>query len=178
MRLVLPILLTAGVHLLLTGAVAGAFALAFGRSWHPVAGHVVLLGGWDLVLLGLLGTLVAVAPASGRRWTRVACAVLPALTVATQIYLYTLNLVSNLSWGRNISGHLVASFMPTVWSGREPFPVGRVGISVFVLATLAAMLWASRWWAGPLDAALRTTLRTDADGHRVRVRATGVPRPC
>ena len=159
------------MHLLLTGAVAGAFALAFGRSWHPVAGHVVLLAGWDLLLLGLLGTIVAVAPVRGRRWTRVACAVLPALTVTTQIYLYTLNLVSNLSWGRNISGHLVASFAPTVWSGREPFPVGRVGISVFVLGTLAAMLWASRWWAGPLDAALRITLRREAGGHRVHLRA-------
>ena len=159
-------------HLLLSGAVAGAFAVAFGRSWHPVAGHVVLLAGWDLVLLGLLGTIVAVAPVNGRRWTRLACAVLPALTVATQIHLYTLNLVSNLSWGRNISGHLVASFTPTVWSGREPFPVGRVGISAFVLGTVAAMLWASRWWAGPLDAALRITLRPVADGHRLRVRAT------
>ena len=167
----LPIVLCAGVHLLLTGAVAGAFARAFGHSWHPVAGHVVLLAGWDLVLLGLLGTLVAVAPVSGRRWTRLACAVLPAVTVATQIYLYTLNLVSNLSWGRNISGHLVASFTPTVWSGREPFPVGRVGISLFVVGTLAAMLWVSRWWAGPLDVALRLTLRPDPDRRRAHLRA-------
>lgn len=165
--------LAPAVHLLLSGAVAGVFAVALGRSWHPVAGHVLLLAGWDLVVLGLLGTIVAVAPVSGRRWTRLACAVLPALTVVTQIYLYTLNLVSNLSWGRNISGHLVASFIPTVWSGREPFPVGRVGISVCVLGTLAAMLWASRWWAGPLDAALRIRIRPEAGRHRVRAAAGG-----
>ena len=158
-------------HVLLSGAVAGAFAVAFGRSWHPVAGHVVLVAGWDLVLLGLLGSSVVLMPGRGRRWTRLACAVLPALTMATQIYLYTLNLVSNLSWGRNISGHLVASFTPTVWSGREPFPVGRVGITACVLGTLVAMLWASRWWAGPLDAALRRTLRSEVGARLVRVRA-------
>lgn len=158
----------AAVHLVLGGAVAAAFAVAFGRSWHPVAGHVAMLAGWDLVSLALLGSAVAVVPARWRRWTRAACAALPALTVTVQVYLYTLNLVSNLSWGRNITGHLVWSFAPTVWSGREPFPVGRVGISAFVLGTLGAVLWASRWWAGPLEAGLGAWLRPDAAGRRGR----------
>ena len=50
-----------------------------------------------------------------------------AVTCALQIYLYALNVISNVSWGRNMTGRLVVAFAPTVWSGREPFPLGRTG---------------------------------------------------
>ena len=89
-----------------------------------------------------------------------------------QIHLYTLNMISNVSWGRNISEHLVVSFAPTVWSGREPFPVGATGISLFVLGTLAAVTAASRWWGRALDDGLRAwlpeTAGTDSTRRRLR----------
>ena len=59
------------------------------------------------------------------------------LTCTVQGYLYTLDLVSNLSWGRNISWHLVSVFAPTIWSGKEPFPVARTGVTLFLGGTLA-----------------------------------------
>ena len=45
-----------------------------------------------------------------------------------------------MAWGRNITAHLVSAFAPTIWSGKEPFPVGAVGISVFACGTLALMM--------------------------------------
>jgi membrane-anchored protein YejM (alkaline phosphatase superfamily) len=56
-----------------------------------------------------------------------------------------LNLVSNLSWGRNMTGHIVVAFAPTIWSGKEPFPVGPLGITafagaIFVLMTAGVLL--------------------------------------
>ena len=62
-----------------------------------------------------------------------------AVTCTLQIYLYTLDSISNLSWGRNVTAHLVTAFAPTIWSGKEPFPVGPVGISAFACGTLALM---------------------------------------
>lgn len=144
-------------HLVLAGAVAAVFARAFGKSLHPVAGHLAVVALWDLALLGGLALLVSAVP-HARRVTRVACAVLPALTLAVQAHLYLLNLISNLSWGRNITGHLVAAFAPTIWSGREPFPVGRLGISLVVAGIVGLALLASRLWAARLDSALRLLL--------------------
>jgi arylsulfatase A-like enzyme len=68
-----------------------------------------------------------------------------ALTCTVQAYLYTLDAVSNVSWGRNITARLVTTFAPTVWSGKEPFPVGPIGISVFAIATLVVMLAVVSW---------------------------------
>ena len=35
-----------------------------------------------------------------------------------------------------MTAHLVSAFAPTVWSGREPFPVGPIGITAFGCGTL------------------------------------------
>lgn len=167
----LRLLVFVGVHLALGGAVATAFAAAFGKSFHPVAGHLGVVALWDVVLLGILAATVGVVPPARAVWSRVLCALLPAVTLSLQVYLYVLNLVSNLSWGRNITAHLVASFAPTIWAGREPFPIGRVGISVFVLGTLAGWLVSARWWAGPLESSLRTWISPGHAAPGVRARA-------
>jgi arylsulfatase A-like enzyme len=115
---------------------------------------------WDALLLLLLGTLVAVQP---RRRTVWACRLLPAATLTCQILLYALNVVSNVFWGRNITGHLVAAFAPTVWSGRESFPIGAAGMGFLVLGIMALTVFASRWWGPTLDDGLRAW-RQDAQG--------------
>src|SRR5713101_3543064 len=99
------------VHLLVSAAIAAAFAWQFGHSARTVAAHVLL-----------------------------------AATCTLQIYLYALNAISNVSWGRNITGHIVIAFFPTVWSGKEPFPVGAIGISAFVCGPLALMTAVCAWW--------------------------------
>jgi glucan phosphoethanolaminetransferase (alkaline phosphatase superfamily) len=63
-----------------------------------------------------------------------------AVTCSVQIYVYALSAISNLSWGRNMTGHLVVVFAPTVWAGREPFPLGKTGITAFVVATFSLMI--------------------------------------
>ena len=35
-----------------------------------------------------------------------------------------------------MTAHLVVAFLPTVWSGREPFPVGRIGLTAFALGAM------------------------------------------
>ena len=55
-----------------------------------------------------------------------------AVTCTLQVYLYVLNIVSNESWDRNMTAHLVTAFLPTAWSGREAsFPVGKPGIVAY-----------------------------------------------
>ena len=122
-------------HLLLSAAAASAFAWRFGQSPRVVAAHVLLVGEWDLALVAAVSALVALTRPHGR-WPRVTLHVLLALTCTLQVYLYALNFVSNMSWGRNMTSHIVVAFAPTVWSGREPFPLGPVGITVFACATL------------------------------------------
>jgi glucan phosphoethanolaminetransferase (alkaline phosphatase superfamily) len=39
-----------------------------------------------------------------------------------------------------MTGHLLFAFAPTIWSGKEPFPVGPIGISVFLVSTLAVTI--------------------------------------
>jgi glucan phosphoethanolaminetransferase (alkaline phosphatase superfamily) len=131
----LPFLPLIGVHLLASAAVEAAFVWKFGHNPRAIAAHVLLLAEWDLAMAALLG--------SGLKLR-----LFFAVTCTLQIYLYTLNLISNLSWGRNISGHLVAAFAPTIWSGKEPFPVGALGISTFAVGTLALMV-AILVWSGP-----------------------------
>jgi hypothetical protein len=115
------------IHLVISAAAATVFAWQFGYTMRPVVAHVLLVAEWDLALAALMSALGA----------RLTYRFLMAVTCTLQIYLYSLHLVSNLSWGRNMSGHLVWVFGPTVWSGREPFPVGPMGISAFALGTFA-----------------------------------------
>src|SRR5665213_609000 len=138
-----------GIHLLTSGVVATAFARQFGQRWLAVPAHVLVVAEWDALLLLVLATLIAFLPERGLIWARVACRVLPAATFTFQIYLYALDAVSNAFWGRNITGHLVVSFVPTVWSGKEPLPVSAAGIGIFTAGVLASMALASRWW-GPV----------------------------
>ena len=123
------------LHLLATAAIAAAFSWKFGHHWRAAAAHVLLLAEWDLALAVSLGACATVSRA-GARWPVAVYRVLLATTCALQLYLYALNVISNTSWGRNINLHLVVAFAPTVWSGREPFPLAAPGITVFVIGTL------------------------------------------
>ena len=146
------------VHLLLSAAAAAAFALYFGHTGLSIAAHVVVLAEWDALMLLVLGTAVAVLRLGRIDWALLACRLLPAVAFALQIYLYALNVVSNAFWSRNITGHLVAAFAPTVWSGKEPIPLGAAGIGLFAAGTLALMTMLSRWWGRPLADSLRSWL--------------------
>jgi len=161
-RVRLPLLV--GVHLFISAVVEALFAWHFGHSPRVVATHVLLVAQWDLAL-----NLVITATASfvrGTIWPGVVFRLLFAVTCTLQVYLYALNVVSNTSWGRNITGHLVVAFAPTVWSGKEPFPLGALGISVFTLGTLLLMTIGITRLGGAFDAARRTPL------DRARLTAT------
>jgi len=132
-RLRLPALI--GLHLLVSAAADAVFVWRFGHNPRAVAAHVLVVALWDLVLLGALRALVALG-SPGAAWPGRAYRCLMVATCTLQVYLYALNVVSNLSWGRNITAHLVSAFAPTVWSGREPSPVGVAGIGVFACGTL------------------------------------------
>ena len=112
---------------------------------------MLVVAEWDLVLIATLRAAVAFSapPAS---WPGLAYRLLMVATCTLQVYLYALNVVSSLSWGRTITAHLIFAFAPTVWAGREPFPVGALGISAFAAGTLlvvAAGLWCQGAPAGP-----------------------------
>jgi len=126
------------IHLLISAAVEGLFAWKFGHNARAVAAHVLVLAEWDLALVALFHAFSA-GSHEGASWPRVTYRLLFAVTCTLQIYLYTLDSISNLSWGRNVTAHLVTAFAPTIWSGKEPFPVGPVGISAFACGTLALM---------------------------------------
>jgi hypothetical protein len=152
------------VHLLLSAAVATAFARTFGQPWFAVATHVLVLAECDALVLTALGTLVVLLPQQrGRRWTLAASRLLPAAIFTFQICLYALDIVSNTYWGHNITGRLVVSFAPTVWSGKEPIPVGAAGIGLFAFGIVLLMTLGSRSWGPMLDASLRSFVE-DPDG--------------
>lgn len=138
-----------GIHLLLSGAVEGLFAWKFGHNPRAVVAHLLVLAEWDLALAAVFRALVIVASHQGASWPRLTYRILFAVTCTLQVYLYALDLISNLSWGRNITGHLVYVFAPTIWSGKEPFPVGAAGISAFAGGTLALMMVVCAW-GGPM----------------------------
>src|SRR5262245_40083635 len=142
-------------HLILSTLVAASFAWRFGYTMRPVFAHAWLVAQWDLALVTLIGGLAAFSSRLAAGRLRMIYLGVLTLTCTLQVYLYVLNLVSNLSWGRTMSGHLVAAFAPTVWSGREPFPVGRVGITVFFVGTLVLVaVFFARWGpalAGPAE---------------------------
>jgi glucan phosphoethanolaminetransferase (alkaline phosphatase superfamily) len=151
------------LHLLATAGVAAIFASRFSHNPLATAAHVLLVAEWDLALVASFGAFVAISRA---RWPLIAYRVLMALTCTLQVYLYTLDAVSNLSWGRNITARLVTAFAPTVWSGKEPFPVGPIGISSCAIATVVLMLVVVIW---------RTrTVADDARPSRARGRAFAI----
>jgi glucan phosphoethanolaminetransferase (alkaline phosphatase superfamily) len=105
----------------------------------------LLLAEWDLTLVALAGALIVCRPRL-QRWAGGLFRVALIATVTAQLYLYTLNAVSNASWGRNINAHLVSAFAPTIWSGTEPFPVGPRGITALALGIVlivGLMVWAA-----------------------------------
>ena len=124
-------------HLFVSAAAAAGFAWRFGHAPQTVASHLLLLAEWDLLI---------VAAARTTRWPRAVSAALFASTVTAQTFLYALDAISNAAWGRNATLKLVAAFAPTVWAGTEPFPVGKVGITLFFGCTLGiAAAIGSRW---------------------------------
>ena len=126
-------------HLLVSAAAAAVFAWQFGQSPRAVAAHMLVIAEWDLALVAVLGALAARSSQANMRWLRLTSRILVIATGTLQVYLYALNAVSNVSWGRNITGHLVVAFAPTVWAGREPFPVGAIGISLIACGTVVLM---------------------------------------
>jgi hypothetical protein len=94
-------------HVLLSAAVATAFASRFGYTMRPIVAHVLLVAEWELALVAL---------ASGFR-ARLTYRFLMAVTCTLQAYLYLLHAVSNMSWGRNMTGHLVLAFGPALDRG-------------------------------------------------------------
>ena len=154
MRIRLPLLI--GLHLLLSAAVESLFARQFGHNARVIAAHVLLIALWDTALLFIVKAVFS-HPRSGT-WPGVTYRLLLAVTCTLQVYLYALNAVSNTSWGRNMTGHLVVAFAPTVWSGKEPFPLGAAGISVFGIATLLVMTTAFVVCGGTVGAARTTPL--------------------
>ncbi len=140
------LLLLFSAHLLFSAIAATAFAWKFDYTGHVVAAHVLLVAEWDLASFALI---VALVPFVGL--PRQTLRVLLASTGTLQAYLYALNIVSNMSWDRNMTAHLISAFAPTVWSGKEPFPVGPVGISVFLVGTCAAISVAVALWGRSID---------------------------
>jgi hypothetical protein len=145
LRARLPLLIA--LHVLISAVGEALFALRFGHNPRVIATHVVLIIEWDLALFLLVRAIAALVPpprgightGSAEAWPGVAFRLVLAVTCTLQIYLYLLNVVSNTSWGRNITGHLVVAFAPTVWSGKEPFPLGALGISIVGIGTLLAI---------------------------------------
>jgi hypothetical protein len=161
-RFRLPVLI--GIHLLLSAAIDGVLAWRFGHSARAVAAHILLLAEWDLMLLAVLSAAVAFSSHAGARRARLSWRILLAVTCTLQAYLYALNVVSNLSWGRNMTGHLVYAFAPTMWSGREPFPTGAAGISLFACGTFAVLMAVFSMWGRAIDGSLRAWLPAAEDG--------------
>jgi glucan phosphoethanolaminetransferase (alkaline phosphatase superfamily) len=129
-----------------SAAVAALFVWRFGHAPHGIAAHVLILAVCDVALLSLVAALAACFPRLGAHRAGLLLMILGGIVCTLQTYLYALNLVSNGSWGRNITGHLVGVFAPTIWSGQEPFPVGRSGISVIASGILLVMLLPASIW--------------------------------
>jgi hypothetical protein len=129
-----PFLIIA-LHLCLSAAVQAVFAWQFGQNPRVIATHLLVVAEWDLALLAACRA-VELSSLRAAVWTDAMFRLLLAVTCTAQVYLYALNVISNLSWGRNMTAHLVTAFAPTVWSGREPFLVGAWGIAAFGLGTL------------------------------------------
>jgi len=130
------------LHLAATTLVAAAFAWRFDHSAGSIASHLLLVAEWDLLVLML---------ARAVRWPRAVTAVLFGATLAAQTWLYALDAIGDASWGRNVTWRLVSAFAPVMWSGKEPFPVARPGITLFLAGPFLAMLIvAARWTPTPV----------------------------
>lgn len=174
MRARLPLLIA--LHGLISAVGEALFALRFGHNPRVIAAHVLLIIEWDLALFLLVRAIAALVPpprrvghtGSADAWPGVAFRLLLAVTCTLQVYLYLLNVVSNTSWGRNITGHLVVAFAPTVWSGKEPFPLGAVGISIAGIGTLLVITTLLGLCGGTMHSPRRRTFQ------RVRLVAAAV----
>src|SRR5436190_1051241 len=98
-----------GFHLLVSAAAAAVFAWQFGHGPRAVAAHILVLAEWDLALPAVL-TAFAVFISRPGCWARLTYRVVLAATCTLQVYLYALNVVSNVSLGRNIPARLVSVF--------------------------------------------------------------------
>jgi len=123
-----------GVHLFPSVTVAAIFEWLFGQNPRVVAAHLLVVAEWDLALAAALVAFTSFGLTP--RVIGLARRLLLALTCLIQTWLYVLNAISNASWDRNMTAHLVAAFAPTIWSGKEPFPVGPTGIVLFTCGTL------------------------------------------
>src|SRR5207244_11782760 len=81
--------------------------------------------------------------------------------------------VSNESWDRNMTAHLVSAFAPTVWSGKEPFPIGPIGITAFACGTLLAVAAVFAWLGRGIDDAAGVWMKR-VRGLRVGAIAVGL----
>jgi glucan phosphoethanolaminetransferase (alkaline phosphatase superfamily) len=122
------------LHVLISAVGEALFAFQFGHNPRVIATHVLLIVEWDLALFLIVRAVASFTTSTA--WPGLAFRLLLAVTCTLQVYLYALNVVSNTSWGRNMTGHLVLAFAPTVWSGKEPFPLGALGISIVGVGTL------------------------------------------
>jgi membrane-anchored protein YejM (alkaline phosphatase superfamily) len=145
------LLVLIGAHLLVSATAAAIFAHLFGQNPRVVAAHLLLVVEWDLALVAVLAAVASVG--SSARVTAFAGRLLLALTCLLQTWLYVLNAISNLSWDRNMTAHLVAAFAPTIWSGKEPFPVGAFGITLFTGSTLVVAAVVAGLCGGVFDRA-------------------------
>jgi glucan phosphoethanolaminetransferase (alkaline phosphatase superfamily) len=168
-----PVAILIGLHLLVSAVAEAVFARHFGQSPRVVAGHLLLIAEWDLALLATVSALSLFIPPMRARWMRLTYRLLLAVTCTLQVYLYTLNIVSNLSWGRNITARLVSAFAPTVWSGKEPFPVGPIGITAFATVTLAALIVVVGLWGRAIDRGLESHLTTTSRRMHAPMRRVG-----
>src|SRR5438067_10150473 len=150
-------------HLFISAAIAATFAWTFRTGPRAVAGHILLIAEWDVALLAAVSAL---------RLPRQSYRVLIAITCTTQVFLYALNLISNESWDRNMTAHLVSAFAPTVWSGKEPFPIGPIGITAFACGTLLAVAAIFAWLGRGIDDAAGVWMKR-VRGLRVGAIAVG-----
>jgi hypothetical protein len=142
-RLSLPVFVA--IHVLFSGAIEAVFVWKFGHSPQAIAAHMAVVAQWDLALVAITRALGTRSP-GGTAWQHRTLLFILAVTCTLQVYLYVLNFISNAGWGRNMTARLVVAFAPTVWSGREPFPVGAAGITMFAGGTLVLMMVAFATW--------------------------------
>ena len=130
-----------------------------GTAPASVAAHVLLVAEWDLVLRRRRwGRWLALRLASPGAWPGLTYRILLAVTCTLQVYLYALNVVSNRSWGRNMTGHLSWRSRPQCGRARSRF---RSGPSVSARSPSAPSWW-PRIWIRALrlaDPALATGVR-------------------
>ena len=110
MRIRLSLLI--GLHLLISAVGEALFAYQFGHNPRVIATHALLIVEWDLALFLIVKAIASFTPPPTPRlrrrglveaWPGLAFRLLLAVTCTLQVYLYALNVVSNTSWGRNMT---------------------------------------------------------------------------